>query len=591
MLNIDNTGTISADSLNLILTDDFTHSSTSFNGFTFNNLGINTGGNFTNRDALNLSGALTITVENFDANIDNTATISSDSLNLILTESFVHQSVSFNGFTFNNLGINTGGNFTNRHALNVPGALTITVENFDANIDNTATISSDSLNLILTDDFTHESDSFTGFNNFSNLGINTGGNFTNSHALNLSGTLTITVADFDVNIDNTATISSDALNLITSSNFTLLSNTFDDFTFNSLAITALDYSQGVAIDIPGDLSIQARDYSQGASIDIAGDLSIQVRGEANLDDNVSIKARNLFFSAYNLYNQADIIITENATFEIENDFENGFDLGGTSYDGGNITADSFNVTAGDEFINRYSATINANNFNVTAGNEADPNSGFVNWDNATINADNFNVTAEYHFINSGSATINANDFNVIAGDVFFNFSATINADNFNVTAGDWFFNRYSATINADNFNVTAGGKFFNREGSIINADTVIIEVTNFATNIDNTATISSDSLNFILTDSFTRSSTSFSGFTNFNNLSIITNGSFTNEADLTLNNLNVTAGNIFQNLNSATINSDTFALSVGGDFDYVADYLTNGTITTNAFNLNVGGAL
>ena len=129
--NIDNTGTISADSLNLILTDDFTHSSTSFNGFTFNNLGINTGGNFTNRDALNLSGALTITVENFDANIDNTATISSDSLNLILTESFVHQSVSFNGFTFNNLGINTGGNFTNRHALNVPGALTITVENFD----------------------------------------------------------------------------------------------------------------------------------------------------------------------------------------------------------------------------------------------------------------------------------------------------------------------------------------------------------------------------------------------------------------------------------------------------------------------------
>ena len=118
---------------------------------------------------------------------------------------------------------------------------------------------------------------------------------------------------------------------------------------------------------------------------------------------------------------------------------------------------------------------------------------------------------------------------------------------------------------------------------------MIIEVTNFATNIDNTATISSDSLNFILTDSFTRSSTSFSGFTNFNNLSIITNGSFTNEADLTLNNLNVTAGNIFQNLNSATINSDTFALSVGGDFDYVADYLTNGTITTNAFNLNVGG--
>ena len=31
----------------------------------------------------------------------------------------------------------------------------------------------------------------------------------------------------------------------------------------------------------------------------------------------------------------------------------------------------------------------------------------------------------------------------------------------------------------------------------------------------------------------------------------------------------------------------TFALSVAGDFDYLANYL--GTITTNAFNLQVGG--
>ena len=68
-----------------------------------------------------------------------------------------------------------------------------------------------------------------------------------------------------------------------------------------------------------------------------------------------------------------------------------------------------------------------------------------------------------------------------------------------------------------------------------------IEVTNFVNDIDNTGTVSSDSLNFILTNDFTRSSTSFSGFNNFNNLGIITDGSFTNEADLTLNNFNVTA--------------------------------------------------
>ena len=51
------------------------------------------------------------------------------------------------------------------------------------------------------------------------------------------------------------------------------------------------------------------------TIDIAGDISIQVSGEASLDDNASIKANNLFFSAYDLYNQADFTITENAIFD------------------------------------------------------------------------------------------------------------------------------------------------------------------------------------------------------------------------------------------------------------------------------------
>ena len=37
------------------------------------------------------------------------------------------------------------------------------------------------------------------------------------------------------------------------------------------------------------------------------------------------------------------------------------------------------------------------------------------------------------------------------------------------------------------------------------------------------------------------------------------------------------------------VSADTVSLSVVGDFDYVAEYLNNGTITTNALNLNVGG--
>ena len=125
------------------------------------------------------------------------------------------------------------------------------------------------------------------------------------------------------------------------------------------------------------LEIIVNNYTQSGAIDIAGDLSIQVTSEASLDDNASIKAKNLFFSTYDLTNQADITITDNATFDIGNDFRNGFYLSGTWYDGGNISAGNFNVTA-DYFLN-YGATIHTNNFNV-AGDM------FSNGYSATINA-------------------------------------------------------------------------------------------------------------------------------------------------------------------------------------------------------------
>ena len=108
------------------------------------------------------------------------------------------------------------------------------------------------------------------------------------------------------------------------------------------------------------------------------------------------KARNLFFSAYDLSNQADITITENATFDIENDFFNGFNLDGTGYSGGDIIADNFNVTVGNDFFNLFNATISADNFNVTAGDDfyngnmiSMLQQGGINC-NSTINADNFN---------------------------------------------------------------------------------------------------------------------------------------------------------------------------------------------------------
>ena len=94
-----------------------------------------------------------------------------------------------------------------------------------------------------------------------------------------------------------------------------------------------------------------------------------------------------------------------------------------------------------------------------------------------------------------------------------------------------------------------------------------IEVTNFANDIANTGTVSSASLNFILTDNFTHGNTSFSGF-NFSNLAISTDGIFTNTNNATIHSTGNTAitANTFNN--RGVVNVGTFALSVAGDFDY-----------------------
>ena len=101
--------------------------------------------------------------------------------------------------------------------------------------------------------------------------------------------------------------------------------------------------------------------------------------------------------------------------------------------------------------------------------------------------------------------------------------------------------------------------------------------------IDNTGTVSSDSLNFILTDSFTHSSTSFSGFTNFNNLGIITDGGFYNVADLTVNNFNVTAGYDFYNHGEIDV-GENLNVTAGASFQN----RDSGTINANSFNFTTG---
>ena len=230
------------------------------------------------------------------------------------------------------------------------------------------------------------------------------------------------------------------------------------------------------------------------------------------------------------------------------------DVAGDFTNNGGITADSFNVTAGNNFYNVDGATINANDFNVTAGNHFYNTNGFnveeggdLNDGIATINADNFNVTAGNNFYNDEDAIINANNFNVTAGDDFFNwYGATIHTNNFNVTAGDRFYNRDNATINADNFNVVTRYDFYNYNNATINANnfnaTAGEEFYNYATIEADSLTISADSL--------------------------INTHSYYGDGNIT---------------------ADKLTLSLIGDFDYANDFQNNGNIDATILNFQVGG--
>ena len=169
----------------------------------------------------------------------------------------------------------------------------------------------------------------------------------------------------------------------------------------------------------------------------------------------------------------------------------------------------------------------ANNSLVVLGSASLNLDDFYNRGKIDI-ANDFNVTARDDFFNQNSATIEANNFSVTVQDRFYNLhSATIKATDFNLTVGGLFANRYDANINTNNnFNVSVGDNFYNTDAATISA---------------NALTISADSF---------------------------------------INNSTQGAGNII---------ADTFALSVAGDFDYVAEFLGNGAITTNALNLNVRG--
>ena len=146
-----------------------------------------------------------------------------------------------------------------------------------------------------------------------NLNVNYTANTT---ANNLNITVTGDLS-FNTEFQNDGNINATILNFQVGGDFS-----YDDAN-NDFVLNASDN-----LVVLGSAFVTADNYTQSGVIDIAGDLSIQVTNEARLDDTASIKAKNLFFSVYDFYNQADFTITGNATFDIGNNFWNGFYLNG-----------------------------------------------------------------------------------------------------------------------------------------------------------------------------------------------------------------------------------------------------------------------
>ena len=398
---------------------------------------------------------------------------------------------------------------------------------------------------------------------------------TTNIATPVDGLSTNSVTDFDVNSDGTILNNSAASGTATLGSTAVTANS--NITAGSEA--SLILFQVTSTSNTSDLNGQIEVFGSEAGLIIANPNGIECNGCGFINTNrVDLVTGSGYNASTNIFDSisASNIRVDSGGLDASSvavlNIQTGANF--SNVNGATISADTINFTV--VLLFNENATINANELNVTAGTT------FFNQNGSTINANELNVTAGDNFYNQSRATINADNLNITAGKTFFNGTATINTNNFNFI-GNVFFNQHNGIINVNDFNVTARNRFENDAGAVISTDTVTIEVTNFADNIINVGAISATSLNFILTDDFTRSSGSFAGFNNFRNLTVSTDGTFTNNDTINL------AGNLEIKTNSFTntgrVVADTFTLSGNDDFDYA----NSGNITANAFNLNVEG--
>ena len=556
-------------------------------GLTAPVLKIQTGADFNNAGAI-VADTVTIDVTNFANDIANTGTVSATSLNIIFTDDLYSTATAFNKFSFNNLAITAGGYFISRSAFNLDNLTIKTGGNFenrvtinadsitvtaDGNFTNGARINTASL-TVTTNSFENRANSTINADRFtvlvddfySNIGsVINATNFTLSVAGNLTTVATSTIDADSLTLTtnsfaNSGVVSADALTVSVAGDFdyegTITANAFNlqvggDFSYND---SANDFVWGDSdiLTVSGNANITAADFTNRGTITVTNNNAIDLAG-------------NLTITANRFINYNNVTAADNLSVVVSNHFTNSAST---------LKADNVDIQVTGYILNSANAIIEATDnlnivtgtlFNVAAGAKVSNGNvgGNIIAANLTIETDKFN---------------NINNDGDINGNITANTFALSVAEDFDYSS-DYLNNGNITTNNALNLNV--GGDFSNNDAS-----------SDFTWGATDTLTVSGNA--DITTDNYTQSGTiTVDGVWTINALTDFTysnaNNDFiwdTNDSLVVSGNAEITTNNF---ANGGTISADTLALSVAGDFDYLADYLGNGSITTNTINLQVGG--
>ena len=653
--DISNTGTISSDNLNLIFTDDLYSTATSFNGFNFRNLVLTTDGTFANYIALDLdnltiktgvtfSNNTNITVDRFtaigtyfsnnegsvinaasftatlgeDFSNSNGSTINADSFTVTAKKFYNSRffaTINAASFTatvaenFNNMTtavINadsltvTATNFNNTGTSTIDAAtVTIEVANFASNISHAAnsTVSSASLNFILTDDFTHESDSFTGFTNFSNLAITTDGTFTNNDTIDLAGNLTITANSFANSGDISANIfnaivdsfSNEADATITAAECNLVHTSYTDngtiaclnFEGDAVVFEIANPTDGLSDNSYTDFNISVNGVvfnnsdSAGTS-QLAGDISANPNigiGEAASIILAQVTGTNpsLLIGALEVFGAEAVVIIANPNGISCNacSFINASRVDlvtGSSYDAGTNTFGTIDENTNIAIIENGLDASSVGILNIQAGS-------FTNTGGLKANIFNLNVVGDFDYTERG--IINATIFDLeVGGD----FSHNDAANNFVWAANDTLTVGGTANITANSFNnsgsITVTGSGSSGSLAITAGYTSINQGSIVAGNLDLNA------------DDFFRNLTG--GDINVDNLNIIAGGKVTNTANINVGTLSITANNDSTRTNDTTgfyVSNRGNITATSLNIAAVDNFYNRGNITATNFNI------